>query len=521
MSVGLKRDSRAYRQALVTDERGAAAILVASMMILLLGMMALAVDVGMAFNERRQDQSAVDSGSMAGALNAINGSDAMRDDALAFVRLNLPTTYSGTDWQTLWEGCVDPAAERNAGGGNFVALPAPAGWSVVDPANWCISFESARGLFRVRAPNQIVEAAFGRVLGVNQLETSAVAVAKVVVRGEGGILPFGVPFGAGGGGHICLSSGPSGQPFDPCTGGVTGNFGTLKGRKFGNPDIPTIENCNAAPLGQVLAENIAHGYDHLVIPLKPGNVEVRDECYNPLVNTLNTDSGFPNNGTETGLVGDAGGTAYGYTPRLALSGPTTAVFGKTVNDVPLWTHLNNTADYGGLALPTSDDAPADCDPSGFDGGMQDWDVPLDGIDDPNRSWKHMKSCIDQYVSGGFDGVMFEESIIDTSARFGYVPEFYPPPTLGTGNSWLPIETFRPVYLQATVWKSGMTYIVNNPGEPCIDAATDLPEPCVGAGFSMRALTAFAIPDKALPESLRGSFVTPGAGVNPYEVELYD
>ena len=81
------------------DERGAAALLIAAGMVLFLGMTAMAIDLGLAFNERRQDQSSVDSGVMAGALGAINGSNALRDDALDYVRQNLPTTFSDADWQ--------------------------------------------------------------------------------------------------------------------------------------------------------------------------------------------------------------------------------------------------------------------------------------------------------------------------------------------------------------------------------------------------------------------------------------
>jgi hypothetical protein len=502
---------------LFRDDRGATAIIVAAGMVLFLGMAALAIDIGFGFNERRQDQTSADSGVMAGAVEAINGGAAVRTQTLDYVRKNLPTTYTNAEWQAGWQGCVDPAADRNAGGFNFVALPPPAGWSVTDPANWCISFESARGLLRVRVPDQLIETSFAAVIGVDELRTHATAVSKVSFAGEGGILPFGIPFGSGAGGHLCLSSGPTGQAADACEGPVTGNFGTLKGRMFGNPDIPTATNCTASPLASVLAINIAAGYDHIVVADQDGAVgnEVRDQCFNPFVDTLNTDTGFPGNGAETGLVGPMSG----YTPRLLQSSTTASVFGRNVDNRPLWGYLSTSPDYGGGATATpNDDAPAICAPSTFtSGSTMDWDG--NGSIDRDRSWQHMQACLAAYVSGSFSAVMFRPSLGDNAARFGYVPEFWES-SLGTGNSWLHVYRFRAVYLETTTWKKGGTFIFHSPGEPCVDGS-EMPAPCVGGGYAMRQLSSFVIPDAALPLELRGTTPPGGTGLNPFGAELYD
>ena len=169
---------------------------------------------------------------MAGALEAVNGTDAMVTQAIeynvGYARRNLDTAFTAAEWQTAWEGCVDPAADRNAGGFNFVPLAPPVswGWTVSDPNNWCISIDASEFLFRVRLPQQIVPTTFGRILGVNELRTSASAVAKISVGG-GGILPFGLSGGDGGGGLVCLSSNPPGLAEDPCTV-IEGNFGTVR-----------------------------------------------------------------------------------------------------------------------------------------------------------------------------------------------------------------------------------------------------------------------------------------------------
>ena len=80
------------------NDQGAAALFIAAGMVLFLGMAAMAVDLGLGFNERRQDQSAADSGVMAGALEAVNGPDDMVTESISYVRLNLPTTFSDGDW---------------------------------------------------------------------------------------------------------------------------------------------------------------------------------------------------------------------------------------------------------------------------------------------------------------------------------------------------------------------------------------------------------------------------------------
>ncbi len=88
-------------------ERGASAVLVAFSLILVMGMAALAIDVGFGLSERRDDVAAADVGVMAGAVDSLGSNAVVRDQILSFTRQNLPTTYSNAAWQTLWEGCTD------------------------------------------------------------------------------------------------------------------------------------------------------------------------------------------------------------------------------------------------------------------------------------------------------------------------------------------------------------------------------------------------------------------------------
>ena len=145
-----------------TDEFGATAIVVALSMLLIIGFAALAVDVGVGFNERSQDQSAVDAGVTAGALDAMSNILSMRDQALQYTRQNLDTAYTDAEWQAQWESCTDP--NKNDGGFSFAAVPSP--WTPGIDLD-CISVDPA-GFLRVRAPIQEVDTSFGRLLGIRQ-----------------------------------------------------------------------------------------------------------------------------------------------------------------------------------------------------------------------------------------------------------------------------------------------------------------------------------------------------------------
>jgi hypothetical protein len=496
-------------------ERGATAVLIAALMFTFVGFAAIAIDLSNGFNQRRQTQTAADMGAMAGAVEGLRGGTAVVNQVLLLVDRNLTNTYDAAQYQSIWEQCVDPASERNTQTGDrFLALSAPPGWSPVDPTNWCISADGVKNLLRVRVPDQLLNTTFGRALGANSLRVNAAAVSELELRGPGGIIPFGLANGTPGGAHICLSSGPSGLAVDPCDGSTTGNFGTLKVRQYGNPTLGTTENCTASPLGNTLAQNIAVGIDHLVVTKPDTNTatEVRDQCFNAFVDTLNTDTGFPGNGAEEGLVGPVPG---GFTARLKKVGPFEPIVNNhSVNDSPLWSYLlpqtsggDGFPDYQGTQGPAN--APEWCDPESFAGpydfdgnGVPDseWDFDGDGIPDLPASWQHMEACFQQYVGGGYNTVIFSETLLNNTARFSYVPQFWQA-TLGTGNSWNHILRFNAIYLQATIWKKGNTYVAHSPGEPCSG--------CTGTGWAMKQLTAFTFPDSALPERIRGN-PPPGA-----------
>ena len=196
----------------VNSERGASAILIALSLLVLLGFAAIAIDLSVGFNQRRQDQTAADVGVMAGAIETLGPNTKIRDLILDFTRRNVVADYSAADWQALWEACQDPERlDLNASGFMFQPIVAPAGWSTATGNLDCISFDGG-GFVRVNLPDLPFETTFGQLLGVDELEANADAVARMGNRGGGGILPFGLVSTAGEGQHPACVTPPAAMP---------------------------------------------------------------------------------------------------------------------------------------------------------------------------------------------------------------------------------------------------------------------------------------------------------------------
>ncbi len=515
------------------NEKGAAAFLVAACLLLLLGMAAIAVDLSAGFNERRQDQTAVDLGALSGAVQfyATPPSGTSREvsvatETLAIVRANLDTTYTNAEWQTLWQTCTDPT--KNTGQFEWQSIKSPFGGTPTTLD--CISLDPGEAVadpsaptgqrliaaIRVKLPDQIIEAMFGKVIGTSELTTSAYAIAALSPRSGGGILPFALYSGAADGGITCLSNNSGGTAVLPCGGPSSGNFGSLNSPIFGDVDSGIASNCGGNPANQVLAYNIAAGLDHIVIPYasgvdwtNPAN-EILDQCSNLFVNTMFLDTGFPS-GSAEGLV--TGSVINGATPRLQQvpSGWQTEIVGGgyVLEDRPLWELFNFTASNGAPAgLPTS------C--GGFDGNSFDWDPARAGLE-PNQSHYHLTKCLADYVAEGRTAELFSESIGDSS-RFSYVPQFFEAsPPSGASNP-RHVWRFKAVWLQGTWFGTGANTFSFFPGETCKRVNNDSVVSC-DQNRALRQMTAYVIPENALPADLRAG--APGtSGANPFVVELF-
>ena len=490
------------------SERGAAAILIATCLVLLLGMAAFAIDYGFGLNERRVDVAAADIGVMAGAVESLGTTADIRDQILSFTRLNLATVYTNAEWQTLWQGCQDTElAGLNTSGYNFIPVAAPVGWTVQSP--WCISTDPA-GFVRVRLPDQIVETYFGRVLGVQELATNADAIARLAPRGGGGILPFGLLASAADGTHVCLRDSSGGHAQEPCDGPDAGNFGALEAPLYGNQALGTSQNCNGAPKTEVLAINIALGIDHRVVPDADGSPanERLDTC--PVINagqtpdTLNTFQGV-SGGTQEGLATGGSPLPGGLTPRLQQgSNPKRNVYGSPLDDVPLWAYI----DPGLVGVGAGGTIPNSCVRSTFaNGSNPDFDWDGNGTLDRPGSFQHMSSCLVAHAAVN-GPVLFLETL-EESPRFSYVPQFWESDFPNGNSEWRHIRSFRATWLQATWWKKGPAITMFNPGEAG----------SFSGNASLEQLSGILIPDGALPADLRGT-PGPSGGLDPYIPELF-
>ncbi|MGQ0848911.1 MAG: hypothetical protein ACT4OP_07300 [Actinomycetota bacterium] len=510
------------------SERGASALLVALGLLLLMGVAAIAIDVGAGFNERRQDQTSADMAVMSGALEAsflTSDNQAVAQMVVILAEPNLTTTFALPDYQTIWRNCTDTGRTPD-----FIPLPDPwGGGGTVD----CISRSSS--FLRVRVPDQLVPTSFGRVLGVNSLQTHAIAVA-IVSPGEQNapVVPYGISGGAGTG-ELCFGSAPGGTAFPPCNGPSAGTFGTLLSEFFGdfygsvdcgNPGQTEIESGTALGIdhfvglwpnpGGAVSPGDSHPGDGAVLAMADIN---RDSCDDvggvavatdsvPL-NTMRVDSGFPSNAMEAGLVSN--NFFFGEKSRLQQPGlhpsgggsapnSTRIVVGRRqgANEV-LWP-LDNHGPWDYL----NGSGPGACLPAQFTGAM-----------DELQKAAQFNVCLAAYGSSG--PVMFDPLIGD-SPRFAWAPQYwYDLPT--TGLSWEPIMSFRMVFIGGTYFNcSGSSCdVVFYPDQ---DQTSELCDPGGGAScqtLSLDQFSAWVLPTTAIPDEVKNAF--PG-GSTPFAPELY-
>ncbi len=506
-------------------DRGATAVLVAISMLLLLGISAIAVDLGSGWNERRQDQTASDLGAVAGALS-FGSKPAIVAQVLATSRDNLDTTYTDAEWEALWEGCTDP--DRPV---DFSPLPEPAAWGsgTLD----CISLSPS--FLRVRTPVQKTLSFFAQTMGIPFLSTDADTVVTVLPTGNSVLLPFAVRADTPAG-HICLDTGPGGTSLPPCDGPEKGSFGNIAPVQFGNPFTGTQPECDKqASANNMVPDAIAMGIDHILWKYPPaswtdtgwlksnntGKNEVKNSSVNMDLCSVVGGTAVPSDGVPIdGGVIDTGNstkadvteglistTAFvdGGKGRLLRSTNTVAVKDGNstlqLDNTPLWSHL--LADSGTVAY---DDvyAPASCNPTTVDAGT------------PEQKSDKMHSCLRDYENGGYSGQIFGVSILDTP-RFGVAPQLWHD-NLGSGLSYRPIENFRVVYLNG-VWFDLKSASI----EPFYPDQTGQWCPVKKKGVcaqivEVEQLTAFLLTNSMLPEAARIAY--PGLDEAGIEVSIF-
>ena len=440
-------------------DRGATAIFLAMTLLLLIGVAAVAIDLAQGWNERRQDQTSVDIGAVAGALSYGESNTSVADEAMAAARNNLDTQYTNADWNALWTGatstCVfDPP--------NTAFIPADSSIGVTN----CIGLHP--DFVWVRLPDQLVDTSFGGVMGFDTLTTRAEATVTLLGDAGGGALPFAIR-GNSGSGEVCLDTGPN--PEEPCESNESGSFGNIAPPLFGNEALNTTPGCSSqSSANNYVPESIAMGIDHILWEFTPtawGNsnwnpdddtsqLDVRsnldthlDECIDVgediaqakdgvPINTVYVDTGNSTKADVTEGMITGVGFPDGGDARLtrATNGNTRQVHGYTLDNNALWDFLLDVSVHG---IP-------ECNGPTIRG--------LGTIAERNDA---MRDCLEIYPSylpppPAEGEALFSDSILQTP-RIGVAPRLWHN-NLGSGISYRPIQKFDVIFIHGIWFKDG-------------------------------------------------------------------
>jgi hypothetical protein len=202
------------------DERGVIAVMFALLLVLMLGILALVVDLGNARQQRRVAQASADAAALAGG-EAIESAPSVRLDGTipwstvvsqikAYAKANDNIAMSS------WVGCSDPyklgyrpdsANNNSCISATTSAFPAPSASSLGDNVNY----------LRVRLPSGTVKSYFAKAIGNGDLTVGAASTAKIVFTVSQTSTPSVL---AGGPCALCILN-PAGLTLDGQNGDVT------------------------------------------------------------------------------------------------------------------------------------------------------------------------------------------------------------------------------------------------------------------------------------------------------------
>lgn len=446
---------------IASSERGATAVLIAGSMLLLMGMLAIAVDLGFGFNERRADQTSADASALGGSLemvitNQSNPVQAAVDEVYARVEANLDRTIPQADWA----GCTDPDALA-------FASDNPA-FNVSNPSP-CISFSTDYNTFRVRLPDQETETTFGRVIGFDSLTTTAAAEARRNTGwGGGGDFPAAVFSNDHAGDTICIKTGASGT--EDCDGSATGSFGFFRPYFYSAVEGDLSTMCTTGEQPFSIPRAMADGIDHEFSRWDP---VIRNDRINgqwcmtsgvpgpPFPNTVRPTSGYSNQDITNGLVlGGSWPTAYaGRLDRGPYQDAATILFGKTIDNRPLWDFIDDSVVYTGLAARCED--------------AKAWD-PYLILADRSTAIADTKACITGALATIPIPRIFTSNILQ-SQRLGHSPKFHEPnASCAPPQDCLHIDSIVPIFIDG-IWAA------TSPSFNCASDFEDTGTACIAYG----------------------------------------
>jgi hypothetical protein len=459
----------------IDSERGATALLVAMSMLVIMGFASLAVDIGMAMNERRQDQSAADVGALA-ALQFAEPAPGC-SGAACFTQAETNGANAAID---VANATLDDPSLADWSNAALCGAP-PAGFSLT-PVSACVAFTDNFGRAWVKIPTIASPTFFAKLFGGDQVNVTAFAIADQDFENPGPVLPFLLPGNAGGTDYNCLKTGPN-PSWGPCEDlPGTGNFGSMDFFLYGNTDRNTTEQCTGDTNGR-LVSNMARGIDHPLGIHPTGFGPGKEEPANCPNLGAGPDMAQGQSGVGSALEDGMlyGGSAYsldgtsydgriedGSGFKVRNSGGSTPEV--KVDDVALWNYLK-----GGLT-----------------------GTPCDNVDEPAE----MLACINWAKSTNTE--IFKETIIE-SQRFGFTPEVKEPDFL-TPGSYYHIVGYRPVFIDTTYYGCNASGcgIVHTPEIPDMGECPPSPEfvTCGTPGSKTKgldAVTAYILEPEILPD----------------------
>lgn len=442
----------------ICREDGASIIMLALVLIVLLGFAGIAVDAAAAWALKRQGQSGADTGAVAGALFTADRSqaDAMADAEEEIIRISYSTIapdLTFAEWEAEWASCTDSAK--------------PVEFTLFHTSD-CVSFTSNLDKVRVHTPTVPWKTTFARVIGFDEVPTSATAEVNTFLEANGGVLPFGMPGDAENDIEVCLKTGANPKNIAPCDGPDTGNFGFVDFSQFGNDALGTPNQCVGGGTDR-LELNIAMGIDHplgkTTDPLAPWHTDgaaCTDGNFNSRPYHVETQTGNVAQALDDGFADGVGGMPG----KLATGLNLIPIRGHMLDDTPLWDYLNTAGkDLCGYSISSHED------------------LITCLADSANYSSPGVWSA----------GEIFDPDIID-APRFGWVPLFHEA-TLGSGTTTLTIKEYRPIYVQTTLWGCNATScdLVWDPAEAFLPGPNNV---------RIEASTAINIAAAALPQEVR-------------------
>lgn len=158
------------------NTRGAVLVFVAILLVVLIGMAALAIDVGRMYIARQRAQNVCDGSTLAGGAYLDGTSECTEPDGLATITAQacaIANNELTAPWEVLAPGTTDPGVEVTFPTGT---VPDDAGREITDSHGSVVQFESGEV---IRVHGQVdVDFTFARIFGLSgtQVEASATAI---------------------------------------------------------------------------------------------------------------------------------------------------------------------------------------------------------------------------------------------------------------------------------------------------------------------------------------------------------